>query len=312
MDRLAAAYRMVSTMTHIPFFSVVIPTHNRVDLLEQAIRSVLQQTFTDFEIIVVDDHSTDNTQIRLAEYDDPRLTYFLNDHGRGGAGARNAGIARTRGQWVAFLDDDDVWLPQKLARQHQKIVAGSDAGLIYTGYAIYDFGRRQILSKKTPEKSGWLEKELLLENVVGTFSTVVARRELLKAVGGLDQRFMSRQDLDLYLRLAQLAPVDYVGQTLVYVRKGHGGRISMNWRNKLAGHQLFKEKYGELLQADPASLHRIDSRIVIYALLAGEWGAVRALSARRLIRVAIDVRNYQWLLKEWGSSYLNRWRGQAG
>ena len=153
-----------------PFFSVVIPTHTRSALLAQAIQSVLSQTFTDFELIVVDDHSTDETQKQLAHYDDPRLTYLLNDHSRGGAGARNAGIARAQGQWIAFLDDDDVWLPQKLAQQYQKIKSvTAEIGLVYTGYATYDFQRGRILREFRPQKEGWLLNDLLYENYITGF-----------------------------------------------------------------------------------------------------------------------------------------------
>lgn len=313
MDRPAAADRIVSAMSQSPFFSVIIPTRNRAGLLDQAIGSVLGQTFTDFELLVVDDHSTDDTQTRLAGYDDPRLTYFLNDHSRGGAGARNAGIARTRGQWITFLDDDDIWLPQKLERQYEKITAvSSDIGLIYTGYATYDFQRNRILSEFRPQKEGWLLPDLLYENCITGFCGVAIRANILRTVGGLDAQLPSRQDIDLYVRVAQQAAIAYVPETLFYVRKGHEGRVSMNWRNKLAGHQRFKEKYSDLLRADPRPLHRIDSRIVTYALLARDWSALRAFSFRKILCIAIDARNYHWLLKEWGSSYLNRWRGQAG
>jgi glycosyltransferase involved in cell wall biosynthesis len=300
-------------MSHSPFFSVIIPTHNRAGLLEQALQSVLEQTFTDFEVIVVDDHSTDDTQARLARYDDPRLTYFLNDHSRGGAGARNAGIARAKGQWIAFLDDDDVWLPQKLERQHQKIVTVSaEVGLVYTGYATYDFQRDRILAEFQPQKAGWILDDLLYENCITGFCGVVIRADLLKAVGGLDELLPSRQDIDLYVQIAQRAAIAYVAETLFYIRKGHAERVSINWENKLAGHRLFKEKYAHLIQPQPRLRHRIDSRIVIYALLAKQWRVLGRFSAGALLRIALDPRNYHWLLKEWGASYLNRWRGQAG
>ena len=95
------------SQTHSPTFSVVIPTHNRAEMLREAIQSVLDQTFTDFELLVVDYHSSDNTAEVVASVADPRIIYLINDHARGGAGTRNAGTFRAKGEWVAFLDSDE-------------------------------------------------------------------------------------------------------------------------------------------------------------------------------------------------------------
>ena len=98
----------------LPFFTVVIPTYNRSKLLKGAIQSVLKQTYENFELIVVDDASTDNTKNIVKSFYDNRIRYMMNYHAKGGAGARNAGIFIAKGKWVAFLDDDDIWLPEKL------------------------------------------------------------------------------------------------------------------------------------------------------------------------------------------------------
>ncbi|MFQ5769234.1 MAG: glycosyltransferase family 2 protein, partial [bacterium] len=144
-----------------PFFTVVIPTHNRAELLKEAIQSVLAQTFSDFELIVVDDHSTDNTRDVIASFRDSRIKYVLNDRTTGGAGTRNAGIFRAQGEWVAFLDDDDVWLPQKLALQYNKIQDVDDSvGLVYCGYATYDFDEKRDIFQYCPQKAGWIQNEL--------------------------------------------------------------------------------------------------------------------------------------------------------
>ena len=122
------------------FFTVIIPTYNRATLVKEAIQSVLDQTFDNFELIIVDDHSTDNTKDVVQSYSDKRICYVLNDHIKGAAGARNAGLSRSGGKWVAFLDSDDVWLPKKLELVYEKIKeVDTDVGLIYTGFADYDF-----------------------------------------------------------------------------------------------------------------------------------------------------------------------------
>ncbi len=104
------------------FFTVIIPTYNRLELLKDAIQSVIDQTFSDFELIIVDDQSTDNTKEMVCSFCDERIKYFLNDHVKGPGGARNSGIFRAKGEWIAFLDSDDIWLPKKLDLIHEKII----------------------------------------------------------------------------------------------------------------------------------------------------------------------------------------------
>ena len=123
-----------------PFFSVIIPTFNRADFLKEAVQSVLDQSFENFELIVVNDNSTDNTQEIMSLFLDGRIMVLMNDRAKGGAGARNAGIFRAQEKWVAFLDDDDEWVPEKLEKQFNMIQKiDKNIGFIYGGYASYDF-----------------------------------------------------------------------------------------------------------------------------------------------------------------------------
>src|SRR5690348_13147078 len=103
--------------------SVIIPTHNRSDFLRNAITSVLNQTYQDFEIIVVDDGSTDNTSEVVANFSDERITFIRHDTNKGGSAARNTGILASKCDYIAFLDDDDEWLPDKLRKQMEILVA---------------------------------------------------------------------------------------------------------------------------------------------------------------------------------------------
>ena len=145
-----------------PFFTVVIPTYNRAELLKEAIQSVFDQTFENFELIVIDDHSTDKTKDVVSSFHDSRIKYILNDHAKGGAGTRNAGIFRAKGEWIAFLDDDDIWLPKKLELQYKKIQEiDCTVGLIYTGYAVYDFDKKREILVAIPKKDGSIQNDLL-------------------------------------------------------------------------------------------------------------------------------------------------------
>ena len=143
------------------FFTVVIPTHNRSNLLKRAVISVLDQTFKDFELIIVDDHSTDDTHSVINSFSDPRIQYMINDRKKGACGARNTGIFLSKGKWVAFLDDDDVWLPEKLKCQYELLKnVKRTVGLVCSDYAIVKENKqRPTIIKNRP--SGWVRDKLL-------------------------------------------------------------------------------------------------------------------------------------------------------
>ena len=244
-------------------------------MLGQAIESVLSQSWRDLELIVVDDDPEGSAEPVVTSFDDERLSYVANDHERGGAGTRNAGIHRSRGTWVAFLDDDDVWLPEKLARQASLIRSSDgDLGLVYSGSAIYDFERHEVVSERHCEKAGRLAHDLLARNWIGGLFSVVIRRDLLLEVGGLDERFPALQDLDLFVRVARHCTVDYVDEPLVLVRKDNGDRITRNARKKLCASLLFNEKYRSEIEADPRLRHRAAARLFTYGVAARDIPAV--------------------------------------
>ena len=266
---------MVNNSNPPPFFSVVIPTYNRADLLRQAVRSVLEQTFKDFELIVVDDGSTDGTPEVVSEFADERVKFIPNDRDKGGAGTRNAGIVRSRGEWVAFLDDDDLWLPEKLERQYQKIQASDDdVGLVYTGHAKFEFDVDQITQTFVPQHEGWLYEQLLYKNVIGGLYSVAIKREVLKEIGGFDERFPALQDADLYVRTARLCKIVFVAEPLVRVRNSGVGRITTNYESKLRGNQLFWEKFETDLKKDKRLTHRAASRVFMFAFAQGDVAAL--------------------------------------
>src|SRR5581483_6661374 len=161
---------------------------NRAHLLPAALRSALGQSFTDFEILVVDDGSTDRTPALRGQFDDPRLRWLRHESARGGGAARNAGIAAARGEYIAFLDDDDE--------------CGADVGAVFTGYRVIDAASRKVVGRKVPSKSGDLYPDLLEGNYIGGTSCLMAKRSCLERLGGFDERLPSFQDYDLWLRMA--------------------------------------------------------------------------------------------------------------
>lgn len=187
--------------TQHPDVSVVVPTYNRPERLIRSIESIRSQTVDDVEIVVVDDHSEVPVaeMIEEADLDDPWLSVYRHDSNQNAAAARNTGISNARGEWVAFLDDDDEWQPTKLDRQLDA-VQGADAGAVYTGVEQCRDGA--TIATKRPDIEGEILPALLRRNFIGTTSTLLARRELLESIGGFDPELPSWQDWDLYLRLA--------------------------------------------------------------------------------------------------------------
>jgi hypothetical protein len=186
-----------------PDVTVVIPTRNRWGLLSSAaLRSALVQEEVDVEVVVVDDGSEDETPERLAALDDARVRVIRHDESRGVAQARNAGIAAARADWLAFLDDDDLWSPRKL-RLQLDAAAGAGASFAYAGAAAVAEDRSWLYSL-APEDPTTLPRTLLSHNVLwGGCSNVIARTDLVRSIGAFDPRLFQLADWDLWIRLTQ-------------------------------------------------------------------------------------------------------------
>lgn len=186
-----------------PDVSVVVPTHNRVALLRRALASVLAQEGVALEVIVVDDASSDATQAELAGIGDARVRVLRHETNLGLSRSRNDGIAIARGDWVAFLDDDDLWAPTKLRRQLESVAGDGDAVLSWTGVVVFDErGRVERFDHASPADA--LERRLCADNALGGPSGVMARTSALRQAGGFDEALTALQDWDLWLRLAPL------------------------------------------------------------------------------------------------------------
>ncbi len=188
-----------------PEVTVVIPTHNRAHLVGRAITSALAQTLADFEVIVVDDGSTDETAEVVRSLADPRLRLVQLSRKAGDCRARNAGIQGALGELVAFLDDDDEWLPQKLARQVARLRAEPDplATVVYCRCVRHDDATGRSGPVPGPVYEGDVFERLLLGWGPVTSSAVMVRRPALLRAGGFDAAFLTAGDHDLWLRLAQ-------------------------------------------------------------------------------------------------------------
>jgi glycosyltransferase involved in cell wall biosynthesis len=201
---------------------VVIPTYNRSDLLERAINSVLNQTFENFKLIIVDDKSTDDTADLINQYNDERVVFLQHSENTGHGGvARNTGIEHGESEYVAFLDDDDVWLPTKLEKQVELLDSLSHRyGLIYCWMDYYNQGK--IVTRRYRRHRGDIFEEMLDQNAITSASTILIRRTVLDEVGTFDTALYRGCDSDFIRRVARKYLVDFIPEPLVKYHTNHG------------------------------------------------------------------------------------------
>jgi len=237
----------------MPKVSVIIPTYNRAYLLNRAINSVLKQSFQDFEIIIVDDASTDVTDNLINTLNDRSIVYIKHKKRRGASAARNTGIEIAHGEYIAFLDSDDEWLPEKLEKQLNVFDNSSyqDLGLVYT--ACLEI--REAKQKRTliPNFRGDILKNLLVKNYIGYTSIPLIKKECFTKAGLFDEQLPGSQDWDMWIRIAQYYEVDFVNDILVYVYPQRDG-IMKNNAGAIMAHKRILKKYEELVKALPRKM----------------------------------------------------------
>jgi glycosyltransferase involved in cell wall biosynthesis len=207
--------------------SIIIPTYNRAHLIAETILSALEQSLADREIIVVDDGSTDETSEVLRTFEDKVI--YIRQANSGPAKARNTGIRMARGKYIAFLDSDDIWLPEKLELQCQALQQNHSQGLVFTD--VMWFSNGQVIVPSLREKyqlhTGNVFEKLLFDNWIAT-SSVVVKKECLEEVGGFDEdpQIMFVEDWNLWIRLAKKFPFGMVDKVLVK-RRYHPNRLGL-------------------------------------------------------------------------------------
>ena len=207
----------------MPKVSVIIPTYNRAEFLRNAIDSVLAQTYHDFELLVVDDGSTDQTRELVAGYGDQLIALFQAN--RGVSSARNLGIRAATGELVAFLDSDDAWLPEKLAWQVAIMDQHPDLQLCHTEEIWIRRGVRVNPKKKHQKYAGYIFPYCLPLCVISP-SSVMLRRTLFETVGYFDENLPACEDYDLWLRITKDYCVYFIEQPLLLKYGGHPDQLS--------------------------------------------------------------------------------------
>lgn len=213
-----------------PTVSVIIPTFNRMDLIPETICSVLAQTFEDFEILVIDNGSSDNTAEVVKKINDPRIRYYWQEPSGAPAHPRNAGLRMARGEYICFLDSDDLWLPDKLESQLRLFKQHPDLKWVYSKTDFFEHETGQTIGKKNSVTyhKGDICGELIKSNFIAS-PTPLVKRSVFEEVGGFNEKatFFAREDWELWLRIASRYPIGFVPRVLTKYRV-HSGAISSN------------------------------------------------------------------------------------
>lgn len=227
-----------------PKVSIILPTFNRKHLLARSINSVLSQTYKEFELIVINDGSTDETDELMRNYRDKRIRYIRHQKNMGGPVARNTGILKALGSYIAFQDDDDEWFPDKLKKQVTLLdLARQEVGVVYTGFWRIEKNKKKtyIPSKYVTKKNGRVHEELLRGNFITTQSMLI-RKECFKKAGMFDESLPRQQDWDLVLRISKYYEFKCIDEPL-FISYYQPLSISSNQNNYYKALEIILNKY---------------------------------------------------------------------
>lgn len=285
-------------MMNRPLVSVVIPTYNSVCYLTEAIDSVLAQTFQDFEILVVDDGSTDETATILEEKYKDRIRYLHKANG-GVSSARNFGIQRAQGKYIAFLDADDIWMPEKLATQIEALAKDEKSKVCYSSLLICDEDLNYVGLNLSPRRDDIISDLLLIGNVVATPSSVIAEMELFHEVGAFDVGLSQCADWEMWIRLSTKTGFIYIDQPLVKYRQ-HGSNMSRNAALlEKDSIRVLQKSFNHLNLPYALKNQETSASAKNYMVLAGTYfhaGAYRQFLRCSFCAIRLDVKQFFYLL----------------
>lgn len=257
--------------------SVIVPTFNRAHLIKDAINSVLNQAYTNFELLVIDDHSTDHTKEVVKQYEDQKVKYLVNKRTKGAQGARNTGIYDAKGEWLAFLDSDDVWKDERLSKGVEIIQNKNNTELV--GIACTHVTNKYSKGMQTVSK-----KELLFENTIGGFSNFMCKTQIAKKIGGVDEDFEALQDWDFYIRLVEQGDIIKHHEKLVEIRRGEWDRISTNYKPKINAFTKFKKRHIE-----PVKSLSVHCRFNCYIFKFAAYGSYKKIYTKKFTWMILGV-----------------------
>lgn len=297
-------------MPVVPAISVIIPTYNCAGYLPEAIESVLAQTFKDYELIVVDDGSTDETGQVVQRYGD-KVNYLCQEN-RGPGAAKNLGIHTSRGALIATLDADDMWRPEKLAIQYEYMSSHPEVGLVYSDASSFDEnGIRTIAYNKKYRRvfQGRVFDKLILKNFIASI-TIMVRKECLDRVGLFPENFMISEDWHLWLRIAREYQIGYIDQPLAMYRLQEK---SLTWDypraypDRMRVLEEITALYPDYFERERRLLARARGGLLMrygYSLFNyGDCGNARAAFAASIRNNPLQLNSYLYL----AGSFVPRW-----
>lgn len=223
-------------------FSVIIPTYNREYVIKRSIVSVLSQTETNFEVIVVDDGSTDETEQVVRNLNDSRVVYIRQDN-KGATAARNNGVLHARGKYISFLDSDDTWNPLMLEKQIAKFNSDLEISCVYSDLNVVLPNGETASFWKPSCIDGYIYKEALTQGYLSPTIVLSVKKQCIDEVGGFDESLPASQDDDICFKLAKKFKFGYIPLQLASVYSDVNNRISVNPQKVARGWWMLWNKY---------------------------------------------------------------------
>ncbi|MBI3589576.1 MAG: glycosyltransferase family 2 protein [Candidatus Liptonbacteria bacterium] len=280
----------------MPKISAIITTWNRALMLHRAISSVLGQTFTEFELLILDNSSSDNTADVVKEFNDPRIYYIRHAPGNI-SWARNLGVRESRGEFLAFLDDDDEWLPNKLEDQYQifKEDKIGKTGLVYGAYFHITAESGKIFETIFPKLRGHVYNYVIShrDTLTGSASNPLLRKSAVIKVGSYDENVTTGEDYEMFLRLSKEFYFDYVKKPLVNIYVHQGYRLSYRLEDYLNTELTVYKKHHSFITSHPR-VHLLFLQIIAGKLIR----LARPKEAREYLKKALAVKSFHprtWL-----------------
>jgi glycosyltransferase involved in cell wall biosynthesis len=301
----------METQLNNPLISVVIPAFNREKTIDYCLRSVLAQTYSPFEILVVDDGSSDNTTHIVLSLDNPRIRLICHESTKGAQAARNTGIDKAKGDWIAFLDSDDEWYPEKLSKQvavlesrnwDERVVVHGDMDRYYPDTQLKTHWKLPIITGKDCYAT-------LLRSPGPLFPALLISKTALLEIGLLDENVPSYQEWDTSIRLAKICEFIHLRESLAVYWLHGGETISKDRRRDVTGYQFVIEKHRNEIEKTLG----IDGWYQAKAGLAYRCISLGFFDEANGLLNQLPFGNY-WRLKGYVKLYMKRWlnwkRGQ--
>ena len=266
--------------------TVIVPTHNRAKLLKRSINSIIQQDYANIEIIIIQDNCNDNTYKIVNQFSDSRIKSIISNNSLGGAGARNLGIQNTNGEYIAFLDTDDWWVPTKLEKQIP-LFSDHEVGLVYGNvWLFFDKQNKKKIYKKTKLPTGKILNELLNDYVIGSPTYVIRKKSLEKLEYFFNDNFHIIGDFDINIRLAAKFKIDCIQSPVAYYRKHNTNLSLLNKKKEIDEIKIwFKQMQNNQFISSQSNFRKV-------LLMAHYLEATRSIMENGFIKSMLIIEKY--------------------